>query len=169
MRMWQESAHGPLEVAAKPAELLVSMALGPSGALLLPALVAVLLIWLAIRLARAIIHLIVVVLVVGLLVWGYTQYRQAAALQSVAQQVATQISRGTGGTLSGASSVLAQVQHALVQAGLDPSAIRVTIDCVGGKAVLVLTDTRVGAAVGLLRDTAVRVPLSQAIHCSSGS
>jgi hypothetical protein len=44
----------------------------------MPTLVAVLLIWSALRLARAIIRLVVAVVVVVLLVWGYTQYRQAA-------------------------------------------------------------------------------------------
>jgi hypothetical protein len=65
--------------------------------------------------------------------------------------------------------VLAQVHKALVRAKLDPSTIQATITCVGGKAVLVLTDTRAHGALGLLDGTAVRVHLSLAIHCASGS
>jgi hypothetical protein len=147
----------------------MSAALGPSGALIAPTLVAVLLIWLALRLARAIIRLAVAVLVVMLLAWGYTQYRQAAAWQAAAQHVATQVGRDLGRPLSSAPAVLAQVHKALVRAGLDPSTIQATITCVGGKAVLVLTDTRAHGALGLLDGAAVRVQLSPAIHCTSGS
>ena len=147
----------------------MSAALGPSGALIAPTLVAVLLIWLALRLALAILRLVGVVLVVVLLVWGYTQYRQAVAWQAAAQHVATQVRRDLGRPLPSARAVLAQIHKALVQAGLDPSTIQATITCVGGKAVLVLTDTRAYGVLGLLDGTAVRVPLSPAIHCTGGS
>jgi hypothetical protein len=90
----------------------MSAALGPSGALIAPTLVAVLLIWLAVRLARAILRLVVVVLVVMLLVWGYTQYRQAAAWQAAAQHVATQVRRDLGRPLSSGPAVLAAVHKA---------------------------------------------------------
>ena len=142
----------------------MSAALGPSGALIAPTLVAVLLIWLAVRLARAIFRLVVM-----LLVWGYTQYRQAAAWQSAAQHVATQVGRDLDRPLSSAPAVLAQVHKALVRAGLDPSMIEATITCVDGNAVLVLTDPRAHGALGLLDGAAVRVHLSPAIHCASGS
>jgi hypothetical protein len=147
----------------------MSAALGPSGALIAPTLVAVLLIWLALRLARAILRLVVVVLVVVLLVWGARQYRQAVARQSAAQHVATQVRRDLGPPLSSAPAVLAQIHKALVRAGLEPSTIQATITCVGGKAVLLLTDKQAHGAPGLLDGTAVRVPLSPAIHCASGS
>ena len=147
----------------------MSAALGPSGALIAPTLVAVLLIWLALRLARAIIRLVVVVLVVVLLVWGYTQYRQAAEWQSAAQHVATQVRRDLGRPLSSAPAVLAEVHKALVRAGLDPRTIQATITCVGGKAVLVFTDTQAQGPVRLLDGATLRVPLSPAIHCTGGS
>ena len=147
----------------------MSMTLGPSSALIAPTLVAVLLIWLAIRLARALIHLVVVVLVVLLLVWGYTQYRQAATLQSVAQHLATQVRRDLGRPLSSAPAVLAQVHAALRRAGLDPSTIRATISCADGTAVLVLTDPQVHGALSLLGGSGVRVHLSPALHCAGGS
>ena len=146
----------------------MSAALGPSSALIVPTLVAVLLIWLAVRLARAIIRLVVAVLVVVLLVWGYTQYRQAAAWQSAAQHVATQVRRDLGRPLSSAPAVLAQLHKSLVRAGLDPRTIRATITCAGGKAVLMLTDRQAHGALGLLDGAAVRVPLSPAIHCAGG-
>jgi hypothetical protein len=147
----------------------MSTMLGPSGALLVPTLVAVLLIWLAVRLARAIIRLVIVVLVIVLLVWGAAQYRQAAEWQSAAQHVATQVRRDLGPPLSSAPAVLAQVHKALLRAGLDPSTIRATLTCVGGKAVLVLTDTQAHGILGLLDGAAVRVHLSPAIHCAGGS
>jgi hypothetical protein len=65
--------------------------------------------------------------------------------------------------------VLAQIHKALVQAGLAPSTIQATITCVGGKAVLVLTDRQVHGALDLLAGAAVRVPLSPAINCAGGS
>jgi small-conductance mechanosensitive channel len=147
----------------------MSAALGPSGALIAPTLVAVLLICLAVRLARAILRLVVVVLVVMLLVWGYMQYRQAVAWQSAAQHVATQVGRDLDRPLSSAPAVLAQVHKALLRAGLDPSMIEATITCVDGNAVLVLTDPRAHGALGLLDGAAVRVHLSPAIHCARGS
>ena len=147
----------------------MSMALGPSSALIVPALVAVLLIWLAIRIARALIHLVVVALVVALLVWGYTQYRQAAAWQSATQHLATQVRRDLGSPLSSATAVLAQVHAALVRAGLDPSTIRATITCAGGRAVLVLTEAQAHGALGLLGGSQVRVHLAPALHCAGGS
>ena len=147
----------------------MSTALGPSSALIAPALVAVLLIWLAVRLARALIHLVVVVLLVLLLVWGYTQYRQAATLQSVAQHLATQVRRDLGRPLPSAPAVLAQVHAALRRAGLDPSTIRATITCADGTAVLVLADTQLHGALGLLGGSEVRIHLSPALHCASGS
>jgi hypothetical protein len=147
----------------------MSTVLGPSGALLAPTLVAVLPIWLALHLVRAIQRLVVVVLVVVLLVWSSTQYRQAGEGQSVAQHVATQVRRDLGRPLSRAPAVLAQVHKALVEAGLDPSTIQATITCVGGTAALVLTDRQAHGALGLLSGAAVRVPLSPAIHCAGGS
>ena len=147
----------------------MSAALGPSGALIAPALFAVLLIWLALRFARAILRLVVVVLVVVLLVWGYTQYRQAVEWQSAAQHVATQVRRDLGRPLSSAPAVLAQIRKALVQAELDPSTTQATITCVAGNAVLVLTDKQAHGALGLLAGAAVHVHLSPAIHCAGGS
>ena len=147
----------------------MSAALGPSSALIAPTLLAVLLIWLALRLARAILRLVGVVLVVVLLVWSSTQYRQAMEWQSAAQHVATHLRRHVGPPLSSAPAVLAQVHKALLRAGLDPSTIRATIICVGGKAVLVLTDTQAHGVLGLLDGAAVRVHLSPAIHCAGGS
>ena len=147
----------------------MSAALGPSSALIAPTLFAVLLIWLALRLARAILRLVVVVLVVVLLVWGSTQYRQAVEGQSVAQHAATQVRRELGRPLSSAPAVLAQIHKALVRAGLDPSTIQATITCVGGKAMLVLTDRQAHGALGLLDGAALRVHLSPAIHCAGGS
>jgi hypothetical protein len=144
----------------------MSTMLGPSGALLVPTLVAVLLIWLAVRLARAIIRLVIVVLVIVLLVWGAAQYRQAAEWQSAAQHVATQVRRDLGPPLSSAPAVLAQVHKALLRAGLDPGTIRATIACVDGKAVLLLTDPQAHGVLGLLDGAAVRVHLSPAIHCA---
>jgi hypothetical protein len=143
--------------------------LGPSSALIAPPLVAVLLIWLALRLARAILRLVVVVLVVVLLVWSSTQYRQAVEGQSAAQHVATQVRRDLGRSLSSAPAVLAQVHKALVEAGLDANTIQATITCVGGTAALVLTDRQAHGALGLLSGAAVRVHLSPAIHCAGGS
>ena len=147
----------------------MSAALGPSSALIAPTLLAVLLIWLALRLARAILRLVGVVLVVVLLVWSSMQYRHAVAWQSAAQHVATQVRRDLGRPLSSAPAVLAEVHKALVRAGLDPSTIQATITCVGGKAVLVLTDRQVHGALDLLAGAAVRVPLSPAINCAGGS
>jgi hypothetical protein len=112
---------------------------------------------------------VVVVLVVVLLVWSSTQYRQAVAWQSAAQHVATQVRRDLGRPLSSAPAVLAQIHKALVRAGLDPSTIQATITCVGGKAVLVLTDRQAHGVLGLRAGAAVRVPLSPAMHCAGGS
>ena len=86
-----------------------------------------------------------------------------------AQLGATQVRRDLGRPLSSAPAVLAQIHKTLVQAGLDPSTIQATITCVGGKAVLVLTDRQVHGALDLLAGAAVRVPLSPAINCAGGS
>jgi hypothetical protein len=112
---------------------------------------------------------LVAVLVVMLLVWGYMQYRQAAAWQSAAQHVATQVGRDLGRPLSSAPAVLAQVHKAVVRAGRDPRTLQAPITCVGGQAVLVLTETRAHGALGLRDGAAVRVHLSRAIHCAGGS
>jgi hypothetical protein len=86
-----------------------------------------------------------------------------------AQHGATQVRGDLGRPLSSALAVLAEIHKALVQAGLDSRMIQATITCVGGKAVLVLTDRQVHGALGLLDGAAVRVPLSLAIHCAGGS
>jgi hypothetical protein len=86
-----------------------------------------------------------------------------------APHVATQVRRDLGRPLSSAPAVLAQIHKALVQAGLDPSTIQATITCVGGKAVLGLTDRQVHGALSLLDGAAVPVPLSPAIHRAGGS
>ena len=147
----------------------MSTMLGPSSALLVPTLAAVLLIWLALRLARAILRLVGVVLVVVLLVWSSMQYRHAVAWQSAAQHVATQVRGDLDRLLSSAPAVLAQVHKALMRAGLDPSTIQPTITCVGGQAMLVLTARQAHGALGLLDGAAFRVHLSPAIHCAGGS
>ena len=147
----------------------MSAALGPSDALIASTLFAVPLIWLALRLAYAILRLAVVLLVVVRLMSGYTQYRKAVEWQSAAQHVATQVRRDLGRPLSSAPAVLAQVHKALGRAGLEPSTIQAIITCVGGKAELVLTDKQAHAALGLLDGAAVRVHLSPAIHCAGGS
>ena len=148
-------------------------ALSPYGTLLVPAVVAVVLIWLAIRIARAIIHLVVVALVIALLVWGYTQYQHVAALQSAAQQLARGAGSGSNGTPASygaaATVVLTRVRAVLSQAGINPSAIRASVTCAGGEAVLVLRDTQSSGALGLLAGSDVRVHLSPVIHCSGTS
>lgn len=145
-------------------------ALGPYSTLLIPALVAVGLIWLALRIAKAIIHLIVVALVILLLVWGYTQYQHVAALQTAAQNLAHQASPGNAGAAGSygatATAVLAHARAILSQAGLDPTAIQATVRCANGSAVLVLRDTQASGVLGLLGNSAVQVPLSPAIHCA---
>jgi hypothetical protein len=79
----------------------MSTVIGPSGALIAPPLLAVLLIWLALRLARTILRLVVVVLVVVLLVWGSTQYRQAVEGLSIRR-----LARGdTGSSRPGPAAV----------------------------------------------------------------
>lgn len=143
--------------------------LGPYGSLIAPAVIGLALIWLALRVARMIFHLVVVVLVIVLLVWGYTQYRHAAALQSAAQQLAAQVARGTGGSSTSygaaATAVLAHARAVVAQLGLDPTAIRAAVSCAGGEAVLVLTDTQARGILGLLAGSQVRIHLSPAIKC----
>lgn len=145
-------------------------ALGPYSTLLIPAIVAVGLIWLALRIAKAIIHLIVVVLVILLLVWGYTEYQHVAALQTAAQNLAHQANSGNAGAAGSygatATAVLARARAILSQAGLDPTTIQATVQCANGSAVLVLRDTQANGLLALLGNSAVQVPLSPAIHCT---
>jgi len=147
----------------------MNAALGPYSALIVPALIAVVAIWLALRIARALIHLLVVVLVIALLVWGYTQYQHAAGLQAAAQQLATQAGQGTRGSSAAygavAAAVLAHAPQVLAQAGLDPTALRASVSCAGGAAVLVLRETQTQGLLGLPAGSDVRVRLSPAIHC----
>ncbi len=140
----------------------------PYGALVVPVIVGLGLIWLAIRIAKAIVHLIVVALVILLLVWGYTQYQHFAALQSAAQHLAAPANTGgTGAYGATATSVLAHANAVLAQAGLDPSAIHATVSCAGGTAVLILTDQQSGGLLGLFGGSTVQVHLSPAVHCAA--
>jgi len=148
-------------------------ALGPSGTLIVPALATLLLLWLAIRVARAIVHLVVVALVAALVVWGYTHYTHAAALQSAARQLVGQMHLAPGAgtavlsptTAPTARTPLAQARAALLSAGLDPTAVHVTVSCVSGRAVLVVADTQAIGAVAALNGAEARVPLSSAVPC----
>jgi hypothetical protein len=140
----------------------------PYGTLVVPVIVGLGLIWLAIRVARAIVHLIVVALVILLLLWGYTQYQHFAALQSAAQHLAAPPSTGGAGAYRAtATSVLAHANAVLAQAGLDPNAIHATVNCSGGTAVLVLTDRQSSGLLGLFGGSSVRVHLSPAVHCAA--
>ena len=141
-----------------------------SSVLLVPVIAALLVLVLAVRVARALVHLLVgIVLVLGLL-WGYGASRHSGALDAAAQQIVAQevhLSVGAPDTLL--PRLLTQAHKVLVQAGLDPATLRVTVQCVQGKTSLVLSETRAQGLLGLWGRSTVRIPLSPHVACRGAS
>jgi hypothetical protein len=83
----------------------------------MPVVAAVLVLVLAVRVARALLHLLaLVVLALGLL-WGYGDNRHGGSLDAAARQIAAQVHLGAGDSNTTMPQLLAQAHAALVEAG----------------------------------------------------
>jgi hypothetical protein len=112
---------------------------------------ALLMLVLAVRVARALLRLVVIVALALGLLWGYGGYRHIGSLDAAARQIAAQVRLSAGDPNTTMPQLLAQAHAALVEAGLDPGMLRITMLCVQGQTSLVLSETR--------------VPLSPAVAC----
>ncbi len=140
-----------------------------SSTLLVPVIAALLVLVLAVRVARALVHLLVgIVLVLGLL-WGYGAYRHSGTLDAAAQQIVAQVHLSVGAPDTLLPRLLTQAHKVLVQAGLDPATLRVTVQCVQGKTSLVLSETHAQGLLGLWGRSTVHMPLSPHVACRGAS
>jgi hypothetical protein len=142
------------------------MLLPLSSTLLVRLVAAVLVLVLAVRVARARLRLLaLVVLGMGML-WGYGDYRRVGSLDAAARQIAAQVQLGASDPDTAMPQLLVKAHVALVEAGLDPNMLRVTVQCVHGQTSLVLSETHAQGLLGLWgRSNVRRVLLWPPVAC----
>ncbi len=104
---------------------------GAYGGLLVPGVVAVVLIFIAIKVVNAIIKLVSLVLLVAVLFGGYLAWGRISSIQKAVDAALTQGQTGMTSQQALAATVGTQARQALSQTGLDPSLLRVHIVCAG--------------------------------------
>jgi hypothetical protein len=131
-----------------------------------------------VRIAIAIEHAVIrvasgvltIIVLVGVLIVGFSVVGRVNTVQSAATTVAQDIaaSYGHGGPISAAAlnaKLNQQASQALRDAGLDPTYLRLSVSCEGGQAVLHLRYADQGFMGGALSNQDFTANLPPNVHC----
>ena len=138
---------------------------GPYGNLLVPGALALVLLVVVLRVVRTIVRIVGLVALIAVLVSGYTLYSRITAIQQAAAAATHMPHSGTltAGAIAGA--VTPPARQALVEAGLDPTMLRVTVVCAGPQTRVELRYVDHGFPYSLLSQQTYTVPRSGNVRC----
>jgi hypothetical protein len=154
------------------------MSLGAYSSLVIPVVVVLVAIIVLVRIAIAIEHAVIriasgvltIIVLVGVLIVGFSVVSRVNTVQSAATSVAQDIaaSYGGGGPISAAAlsaKLNQQASQALRNVGLDPTYLRLSVTCDGNQAVLHLRYADQSFMGGALSNQNFTSNLPPNVHC----